>query len=262
MPPVVVKVQHEDSGRWARIPLCEASTSSSLPSFRDASASIGRSLKLHKFSLHVHPRSSRSAGPEICSCSAPLEHVAQTEWAALLAAAGAHGPHAATTITLLARSATASSPASWVDPFWACERTDLPQLRGIAAAWYWPKAMQGNAHPGATLPFNTVSVVPFSGAYPSGYGLNGAASGGIPELLRSRNGSPGVPAETQAQRDAMPDQQYTTVGFTHFQPSGTGSIGNYMNYAKVTGSRASKPRAPHARAHDAVVRARRRCRCR
>jgi hypothetical protein len=62
-----------------------------------------------------------------------------------------------------------NSPANCVDPFWACEKTNLPQPRGIAANWYWPKALTGNTHPGASLPHGLVSVAAYSGAYPSGY---------------------------------------------------------------------------------------------
>ena len=54
--PVVIKAQHEGSGRWVRIPLEGRS-------FRDASAAIGRSLGLEKFSLHAHPRGGVSRGP-------------------------------------------------------------------------------------------------------------------------------------------------------------------------------------------------------
>ncbi len=195
-------------------------------SFRDLGAAVSRRFAEFsedgKFSLHVHPRELHEQAGAIEG--APLDHVTKDEWPSLIEQCRPHG-----TIVLLACAATPTSPASWVDPFWACERTDLPQTRGIAAAWYWPKALQGNAHPGALLPFGGVSTIPFSGAYPTGYGLNGSASGGIPELLRSRNGPADDPAETQEQLDAMPPQQYTTVGFTHFQASGTGSIGNYMN---------------------------------
>ncbi len=59
-----------------------------------------------------------------------------------------------------------TSPAACVDPFWACERTNLPQTRGIAARWFWPKALTGNTHPGAGLPNGMVTVVAYSGAYP------------------------------------------------------------------------------------------------
>jgi hypothetical protein len=211
------------SGKWVRLPL-ELQESDSAKSFRDLSAAVSRRFSEFsradgKFSLHLHPRELQEAID-----GAPLDHVTKDEWPVLLEQCRSGG-----IIVLLACAATPASPASWVDPFWACERTDLPQTRGIAAAWYWPKALQGNAHPGALLPFGGVSTIPFSGAYPSGYGLNGSASGGIPELLRSRNGPANAPAERQEQRDAMPPQQYTTVGFTHFQASGTGSIGNYMN---------------------------------
>lgn len=233
---MALKVQHAGTGEWIRLPLEDGEDAAC--SFRGAAVAISRRLELEKFSLHIHPRSVDSSDADEAASSAafdeaaaawdaeaaeaPLTHVTKAEWAELIEA------NAGGTLTLLAAPATPASPASWVDPFWACEGTDLPQLKGIAAAWYWPKALQGNAHPGALLPFDTVSVIPFSGAYPSGYGLNSGASGGKPELLRALVGD-----ETPEQRAAMPPQQYTTVGFTHFQASGTGSIGNYMNYMKT-----------------------------
>lgn len=61
--------------------------------------------------------------------------------------------------------------AQWVDPFWGCERTNLPQTQGVASTWYWPKALAGNTHPGATLPNGMVSVIAYSGAYPTGYAI-------------------------------------------------------------------------------------------
>ena len=110
-------------------------------------------------------------------------------------------------------------PANMVDPFWACEKTALPQASGISASWFYPKALAGNTHPGASLPHGFVSVVAYSGAYPTGYGVNAHSTRGAPtSMLNERR---------------FPPYQYTTTGFAHLQPSGTGSIGQYMNYAKV-----------------------------
>ena len=62
---------------------------------------------------------------------------------------------------------------------------------------YWPKALTGNMHPGPTLPYGMVSVTNYSGAYPSGYGLNDSSSSGAPSLAFG--------------------SRYTSTGFTHFQ---------------------------------------------
>ena len=51
------------------------------------------------------------------------------------AAASTTGAGDSTNTVLVATPATATSPASSVDPFWACERTNVPQPSGIAANW-------------------------------------------------------------------------------------------------------------------------------
>jgi len=122
---------------------------------------------------------------------------------------------------LVLTPATSLSPAAVVDPFWACERTSLPQSEGIAASWFWPKALTGNTHPGASLPHGYVSVVAYSGAYPTGYGVNAHSTKGAPASLLD---------DVKA---GFPPYQYTATGFAHLQPSGTGSIGTYMNFVKV-----------------------------
>ena len=86
---------------------------------------------------------------------------------------------AAATLTLHAADAPAA-PAASVDPFWASEATNLPQTAGLAARWYWPKALTGNTHPGASLPHGFVSATAFSGAYPTGYGINSPSSSAKP----------------------------------------------------------------------------------
>jgi putative alpha-1,2-mannosidase len=100
-----------------------------------------------------------------------------------------------------------------VDPFIGSSVTDLPVPQGLAEAWWWPKPQVGNTHPGATYPFGMVSACPYSGAYPTGYGLYQLSTEGVPSLLY--------------------DTQIAS-GFTHFQQSGTGAIRKYYNYFRVT----------------------------
>ena len=100
-----------------------------------------------------------------------------------------------------------------VDPFIGSSVTDLPVPRGLAETWWWPKPQVGNTHPGATYPFGMVSVCPYSGAYPTGYGLYHLSTEGVPSQLY----------ETQI-----------ASGFTHFQQTGTGAIRKYYNYFRVT----------------------------
>ncbi len=103
-------------------------------------------------------------------------------------------------------------PADAVDPFIGCEPTDLPEPRGLAATWWWPKAQIGNTHPGACWPFGMVSASAYSGAYPTGYGLYDKNTDGIPAKLYD---------------------DYQASGFTHFHQSGTGAIQKYYNYVRV-----------------------------
>ena len=58
-----------------------------------------------------------------------------------------------------------------------------------------------------------VSACPYSGAYPTGYGLYDFNTEGVPGLLYDRP---------------------VASGFTHFQQSGTGAIRKYYNYFRVT----------------------------
>lgn len=99
-----------------------------------------------------------------------------------------------------------------IDPFHGSGSIDLPEPEGIAATWPFLKAQTGNTHPGACLPFGMVSVAPYSGAYPTGYGLNDFNyHGTVPRRF----------------------EHYTATGFTHCRQSGTGAIGEYYNFARV-----------------------------
>jgi putative alpha-1,2-mannosidase len=100
-----------------------------------------------------------------------------------------------------------------VDPFIGTGATDLPTPKGLAGTWWWPKPQVGNTHPGAMHPFGMVSACPYSGAYPTGYGLYDFNTEGVPDLLYDRP---------------------VASGFTHFQQSGTGAIRKYYNYFRVT----------------------------
>lgn len=100
-----------------------------------------------------------------------------------------------------------------VDPFIGHAATDLPEQGKLSATWWWPKAQVGNTHPGPTTPFGMVSAVPYSGAYPTGYGL----------YTRSTDGSPGKMHEEKV-----------ASGITHFQQSGPGDMRVFYNYFRVT----------------------------
>ena len=101
----------------------------------------------------------------------------------------------------------------YIDPFHGNGAIDLPAPEGLAATWFFIKAQSGNTHPGACLPFGMVSACAYSGAYISGYGLN----------------APNTHARAPRAID-----DYTATGFSHFHHSGTGAIGTYYNYARVT----------------------------
>jgi len=111
------------------------------------------------------------------------------------------------------RRTVAADVVALVDPFIGTEPVDLPSRSGIAATWFWPKPQIGNTHPGACLPFGMVSVMPYSGGYPTGYGCYAKSLHGYPPRLKE-------------------DLQIS--GFTHFQQSGVGAIRKYYNYCRVS----------------------------
>jgi predicted alpha-1,2-mannosidase len=101
----------------------------------------------------------------------------------------------------------------YMDPFFGNGTIDLPRPEGIAATWFFIKAQTGNTTPAACVPFGMISACAYSGAYPTGYGLNAPNTHGAP-----------------AQRF----DRYLASGFTHLQQSGTGAIESYYNYLRVT----------------------------
>ena len=99
------------------------------------------------------------------------------------------------------------------DPFHGNGTIDLPEPEGIAAAWHFIKGLTGNTHPGAVLPFGKYSVCPYTGGYPTGYGVNKINSGEPVSRIMDK---------------------MRIIGFSHFHHSGTGAVGLYYNYAVVT----------------------------
>jgi len=212
--PLAIKFREEEHGHdaflWHRISLEDHS-------FRALRLAIARALRRPRFALQLE-----ADGSELSAATFP---------AAAAAASAAAMRIVVRHVDADGSLSSTSNFAQWVDPFWGCEKTALPQLQGVAAAWFWPKAQQGNTHPGATLPNGTVSVCPHSGAYPTGYGLNAQAGSGAPTLLLDgQSGCAGWSA---------PATQYSCTGFAHMQQSGTGSIGNYYNFVRVAPLRLS-----------------------
>lgn len=108
------------------------------------------------------------------------------------------------------------------DPFHGNGTIDLPQAEGLAASWHFIKGLTGNTHPGAVLPFGKYSVCPYTGGYPTGYGVNKINSGEpVGKIM----------------------DEMRIIGFSHFHHSGTGAVGLYYNYAVVTPYRHTKETA-------------------
>lgn len=105
------------------------------------------------------------------------------------------------------------SYCDYVNIFQGCGEIDLPKPQGIAAKWFFLKAGCGNTCPAALVPFGAMSVSPFSGGYPTGYGNH-------------RMNSHSRPAKFE---DG--DKLY---GFSHIHQSGIGAMGYYYNYAVTT----------------------------
>ncbi len=103
----------------------------------------------------------------------------------------------------------------YVNPFYGNFENDLPEPNEIASKWFFLKAQVGNTIPGAVRPFGMVSTCAYTGGYPSGYG---------PYLVN---------CEARPKRFMDPDNM-TALGFSHFQHSGTGYIGDFYNYSIIS----------------------------
>lgn len=76
----------------------------------------------------------------------------------------------------------------YVDVFYGNGEVDHYANEGLASKWFYIKALCGNTIPHATLPFGKMSVGPYSGGYPSGYGTHYPNScGGIRKLSDTHN---------------------------------------------------------------------------
>lgn len=100
-----------------------------------------------------------------------------------------------------------------VNIFQGCGEIDLPNPEGIAAKWFFIKAGCGNTSPAALVPYGAVSVSPFSGGYPTGYGNHCLNSHSRPPKFKDGE---------------------KLRGFSHIHQSGVGAIEYYYNYAVVT----------------------------
>ena len=60
----------------------------------------------------------------------------------------------------------------FVDVFYGNGETDLFALDGLASKWFYIKAICGNTFPHSVLPFGKMSVGPYSGGFPTGYGTH------------------------------------------------------------------------------------------
>lgn len=98
----------------------------------------------------------------------------------------------------------------FVNIFQGSGEIDLPNPEGIASKWFFLKAGCGNTSPAVTLPFGGMSVSPYTGGYPTGYGNHM------------------VNTHSRPKKDKDCDK---IIGFAHLQQSGTGYIGYYYNYA-------------------------------
>lgn len=97
----------------------------------------------------------------------------------------------------------------YVDPFFGNGEVGTPIPQGIAAAWNWRKAQNGNTHPGAARPFGMASICAYSGAYPTGYGVYDRTTSGPPKKIFDRK---------------------MASGFTHFHLNGCGDLQFFYNY--------------------------------
>ncbi len=109
---------------------------------------------------------------------------------------------------------------SKVNVFQGYGEINLPEPKGIAATWYFIKAISGNTHPGAQLPFGKYSCCLHTKGYPTGYGINRVTSEPPMQYLHDK---------------------LKFFGMAHFHPSGTGTIGAYYNYALTSPAYGEKP---------------------
>ena len=104
--------------------------------------------------------------------------------------------------------ATLKKQIDYVNVFQGSGEIDLPEPEGLAKKWLFIKAQCGNTHPGAAYPFGKMTVLPYTGGYPTGYGDH-------------RPNTCGKTTKFDAK----------VRGFSHIHQSGTGGIRAHYNYA-------------------------------
>lgn len=99
-----------------------------------------------------------------------------------------------------------------VDVFWGSRIFSRQTDGKLSKKWFFYKPQVGNLSPACTLPNSAFAVVPYSGGYPTGYGLYNPSYAAVPTEMAQEN---------------------FIRGFTHFCHSGTGFIGNFYNYFMI-----------------------------
>lgn len=99
-----------------------------------------------------------------------------------------------------------------VNVFWGSEIFKKQSDGKLSGKWYFFKPQTGNLSPACHLPNAAFSVVPYSGGYPSGYGIYNPSYGSVPTEMAKEN---------------------FIKGFTHFCHSGAGFLDNFYNYFMI-----------------------------
>ena len=110
----------------------------------------------------------------------------------------------------------------YADVFLGNGAIDLPEPKGVAAAWHMIKGKAGNTTPAAAIPFGKITACAYTGGYSSGYGHVGTNYGDQPRQIME----PG-----------------TIRGFSHIHHSGVGYIDSFYNYAVTAPSFEADPEA-------------------
>ncbi len=110
----------------------------------------------------------------------------------------------------------------YADVFLGNGAIDLPEAKGVAAAWHMIKGRAGNTTPAAAIPFGKITACAYSGGYSSGYGHVGTNYGDQPRQIME----PG-----------------TIRGFSHIHHSGVGYIDSFYNYAVTAPGFEADPQA-------------------
>ena len=113
----------------------------------------------------------------------------------------------------------------YADVFLGNGAIDLPEPKGVAAAWHMIKGKAGNTTPAAAIPFGKITACAYTGGYSSGYGHVGTNYGDQPRQIME----PG-----------------TIRGFSHIHHSGVGYIDSFYNYAVTAPTFEADPEAAFA----------------